>query len=400
VIRRAWQQGSCRSGPGRRQAAACRVPRIRRRRKSSRVVCAHRTDSLSKSMLGIQGDPSRLAPGVHGLGYLAGVDGRPAAVMRTKHLPEYAEDGGIDVREIAERISRDPVYLDDAILAAVIPLGWQHPRQVLDGTQLDAAIAAVAADAPVPQPPRPDRRRRTARRRRRHAAGRGRACRPAGTSPGQRAPRAAPATRRRCTCRSWPPCSGSAASWTCSTSARWPGATRGPLRRRCRNWPPPGWPPRTGSAATAASTSPAPPESPQDRPGTTPGHPGHRDSNELPATTHEQEGTVPMNSDGIYRRKKTGQSAAGQAGDDGGRHREAVNVVAAAQRGAAFAASLTFAFLGGSLTEWMDGTGVLARVIACLLALGLAALTAPRATARGSLTAGPARDQRNSGDRR
>ncbi len=106
-----------------------------------------------------------------------------------------------------------------------------------------------------------------------------------------------------------------------------------------------------------------------------------------------------MNSDGIYRRARTGQSAAGQAGGYGERHREAVNVVAAAQRGAAFAASLTFAFLGGSLTEWMDGTGVLARVIACLLALSLTALTAPRATARGSLTAAPAREQRNNGDR-
>lgn len=111
-------------------------------------VIAHRTDGLSKNMLGVQGDPTKLAPGVHGLGYLAGVDGRPAAVMRTKHLPEYApaDDPGVDVREIAERISLDPLYLDDDILGAVGPRGYVHRGQVLDGAQLGEAIEAVAAD--------------------------------------------------------------------------------------------------------------------------------------------------------------------------------------------------------------------------------------------------------------
>jgi hypothetical protein len=117
-------------------------------------VVAHRTDGLSKSMLGIQGDPSKLAPGVHGLGYLAGVDGRPAAVMRTKHLPEYLPAGerGVDVRDLAERISRDPVHLDDGILSAVMPRGYTGRGQVLDGDQLAEAIEAVAADAALRSP--------------------------------------------------------------------------------------------------------------------------------------------------------------------------------------------------------------------------------------------------------
>jgi hypothetical protein len=111
-------------------------------------VLSHRTDGLSKHMLGIKGDTSALAPGVHGSGYVNGVDGRPAAVMRTKHLPEYLKPGesGIDVRELAERISRDPVHLDHAVLSAITPLGYPGPHQVLDGTLIDAAIAAVAAD--------------------------------------------------------------------------------------------------------------------------------------------------------------------------------------------------------------------------------------------------------------
>jgi len=112
-------------------------------------VLSHRTDSLSTHMLGIKGDTSALAPGVHGIGYINGVDNRPAAVMRTKHLPEYAKPGetGADVRELAERISRDPVHLDAAVLDAIGPLGYPGRHQVLGGELLEAAIAEVTAEA-------------------------------------------------------------------------------------------------------------------------------------------------------------------------------------------------------------------------------------------------------------
>jgi hypothetical protein len=110
---------------------------------------SHRTDGLSKHMLGIKGDTTTLAPGLHGVGYLNGPDSRPGATMRTKHLPEYLQPGehGIDAREIAGRIAADPVQLPGVVLAAIIPLGYTGPGQVLDGSQLAAAIVLVDADA-------------------------------------------------------------------------------------------------------------------------------------------------------------------------------------------------------------------------------------------------------------
>jgi len=115
---------------------------------------SHRTDGLSKHMLGIQGDTAALAPGIHGLGYLNGPDGRPGATMRTKHLPEYLKPGetGIDAREIAGRIAADPVRLPGVVIDAITPLGYTGPGQVLDGSQLAAAIALVAADAKSRRP--------------------------------------------------------------------------------------------------------------------------------------------------------------------------------------------------------------------------------------------------------
>jgi hypothetical protein len=113
-------------------------------------VLAHRTDGLSKHMLGIEGDTSALAPGVYGLGYINGADARPRATFRTKNCPDYVKPGetGIDVRELAEQISNDPVHLDDAILSAIIPLGWAGPNTILDGTAYAAAAASVAARPP------------------------------------------------------------------------------------------------------------------------------------------------------------------------------------------------------------------------------------------------------------
>ena len=122
---------------------------------------SHRTDGLSKSMLGIKGNPAALAPGVHGLGYLSGPDQRPAATFRTKHLPEYLKPGqhGLDVREIAERISQDPAGLDVASLSVIGELGYCGRGQVLDGDLFDSllaqasrAAAAAAQDSGTPAP--------------------------------------------------------------------------------------------------------------------------------------------------------------------------------------------------------------------------------------------------------
>jgi hypothetical protein len=110
-------------------------------------VLSHRTDGLSKAMLGIQGDPTKLAPGVHGLGYFNGADNRPAATMRTKHLPEYlqpGQEGSIDVREIAEQIAGDPVELGEAFTREITRLGYVGRGQILDGDQWTRQIAVLS----------------------------------------------------------------------------------------------------------------------------------------------------------------------------------------------------------------------------------------------------------------
>lgn len=96
-------------------------------------TCVHRTDQYAKQMLGIEGNPTHLAPGVPGLSYLNGIDRRSGVVQRTKSIREYLRPGetGIDVREIAERIAAEPITYDEGILEAIVPLGYTGPGQVL-----------------------------------------------------------------------------------------------------------------------------------------------------------------------------------------------------------------------------------------------------------------------------
>jgi hypothetical protein len=122
-------------------------------------VLAHRTDSLSTYMLGIEGNPKELPAGVHGLGYLNGLDRRPAATMRTKNIPEYLKPGqtGVDVRELAELISREPIGYDRAVAEAIAPLGYEGPLQVMgsDGVAILPLIGGDAATAPAVAGPGP-----------------------------------------------------------------------------------------------------------------------------------------------------------------------------------------------------------------------------------------------------
>lgn len=96
-------------------------------------TCVHRTDRYAKQMLGIEGDPTFLAPGVPGLSYLNGMDRRSGIRQRTKSLREYLRRGetGVDVREIADRIAADPIVYDDEFLKAITELGYTGPGQVL-----------------------------------------------------------------------------------------------------------------------------------------------------------------------------------------------------------------------------------------------------------------------------
>lgn len=138
-------------------------------------ACVHRADSVTKRMLGIEGNPEDLPDGVHGVSYLKSLDRRSGIVQRTKHLPENLKAGrtGVDVRDIADRIATDPITYDDAILLALQPLGYTGPRQVLDDetdgwdlsvlygsddaeAETSAAATATPADAaPTIAPPSP-----------------------------------------------------------------------------------------------------------------------------------------------------------------------------------------------------------------------------------------------------
>lgn len=94
----------------------------------------HRSDRLTRQMLELEGNPAELPEGAPGVGYLRGFDGRSGIVHRTKTLREYLRPGetGVDVREIADRIAADPIRFDQAILDALVPLGYTGPGQVLD----------------------------------------------------------------------------------------------------------------------------------------------------------------------------------------------------------------------------------------------------------------------------
>jgi hypothetical protein len=106
---------------------------VREMLKAFNTLC-HRTDGLSANMLGIQGDPRHLPEDVHGAGYLASVDRRPSATMRTMELPEYAEPGddGVDVRELADRIASIPVAYDAPVLRVMERYGWNQPHMVIN----------------------------------------------------------------------------------------------------------------------------------------------------------------------------------------------------------------------------------------------------------------------------
>ena len=124
-------------------------------------TACHRCDRLTKQMLGIDGNPAELPPGVHGVSYLKGYDKRSGIVQRTKHIREYLRRGetGVDVRAIAERIASDPIAYDEGVLSAIGPLGYTGPGQVLsedDGWDLSALLGVEEQAEPEPAPGRPE----------------------------------------------------------------------------------------------------------------------------------------------------------------------------------------------------------------------------------------------------
>lgn len=122
----------------------------------------HRSDRLTKQMLELDGNPADVPVRAVGAGYLRGFDQRSDAMQRTKTLREVLRPGetGADVVAIAERIAADPIGYDEAVLGAIVPLGYTGPGQVLDddkdGWTLDmleeaetSSEPAAAADVPA-----------------------------------------------------------------------------------------------------------------------------------------------------------------------------------------------------------------------------------------------------------
>jgi len=77
---------------------------------------AHRLDGTGRSMTGVKGNAADLpsGQGMHGVGYIAGIDDRSAAPYRTLEFPEDAADG-VDVLDMAEIIRDLPVVFDPAV---------------------------------------------------------------------------------------------------------------------------------------------------------------------------------------------------------------------------------------------------------------------------------------------
>lgn len=110
---------------------------------------AHRCDALSRSILGIKGDPAKLAEDEPGAGFLGGP--RSDIPFRTKFIPENASSG-TDVRHVAGLIEGTPIRYDPAV-AAILARHGASPRAVLDhwtgrgGVSLTPAAPAPPATA-------------------------------------------------------------------------------------------------------------------------------------------------------------------------------------------------------------------------------------------------------------
>jgi hypothetical protein len=98
---------------------------------------AHRLDGTGKSMVGVQGNAADLPKGMHGVGYIAGIDDRSAAPYRTLEFPEDAATG-VDVLDMAEYIRDLPVTFDPAVQRVMDRYGLTR-GMVID----DAWVAAL-----------------------------------------------------------------------------------------------------------------------------------------------------------------------------------------------------------------------------------------------------------------
>jgi hypothetical protein len=98
---------------------------------------AHRLDGTGRAMVGVRGNAVDLPKGMHGVGYIGGIDDRSAAPYRTLEFPEDAADG-VDVLDMAEMIRDLPVVFDPAVQRVMDRYGFRR-GDVID----DAWVAAL-----------------------------------------------------------------------------------------------------------------------------------------------------------------------------------------------------------------------------------------------------------------
>lgn len=95
---------------------------------------AMRADSLTSSMGGIKGDPTKLDRNDPGAGYVAGYDNRPGTIFHSSFVPTQGSKipgyRGVDIRHLAGVISSMPITFDPAMSDAMTAYDFTH-RQVI-----------------------------------------------------------------------------------------------------------------------------------------------------------------------------------------------------------------------------------------------------------------------------
>lgn len=105
-------------------------------REAARVwnLIAMRLDKIGSSMTDIKGDPTKIGPDEVGVGYASGPDDRSDVKFTSDWYPEYNEPGdtGVDVRHMAEVISRTPIELDSSTTRAMEAFGFTHQMVITE----------------------------------------------------------------------------------------------------------------------------------------------------------------------------------------------------------------------------------------------------------------------------
>lgn len=114
-------------------------------------IIGHRCDEISSQMSGVKGNPKLLPRNEPGVGYIAGPDDRSDTRFRTKQCPEYVKPGerGVDIRHLAELVSRTPIAYDLSVTRAMEAFGLTHQQVITEWRGRDGAQKTAVAKAPA-----------------------------------------------------------------------------------------------------------------------------------------------------------------------------------------------------------------------------------------------------------